>query len=85
MVNCEIGSAWFRRAILAGILVAGQDGATRKGQRKVTRDADIVYQADDEGDRQRQLLGAQPCFSRLHDLGLLFEEEYHGTAHGDDI
>ena len=85
MVNREIGSARYRLAILAGVLVAGQDSTTRKGQCEVTGDANIVHQTDDEGDRQGKLLRAQPCFSRLHNLGFLFEEENHGTAHGDDV
>ncbi len=71
-------------AVLATMVVAGEDRPARECRSPVVRNLHHVEQPDHEGIRDRQTLGANEGSVVFDDLGLVVEDEARGATSRND-
>ncbi len=67
------------------MVVAVEHAAPRHGQRHHARDAHIRHQPDDHGQRECDVLAAEPGFGGFHDFGLVGQQQCHGARHAHRV
>jgi len=80
VVHGQPALARLRATVLAGVVVARQDGAARERRPQMMRHAHVVDQPDDQGHRQDDVLGTQHGLGCFYDLSFLLQQQHHSAA-----
>ncbi len=85
MIQCQLPLEGLRPAVLAGVLIARQDGAPRQWNQQPMGNSYIVDKPDDQRHIQGQPLRSDLGLGCLYDLGLLLEQQHDGSPQRDNV